>query len=88
MKRFFKWIYNLIKILANDLFFSPLRNGNGVVLNTEFASYTTVWVVFFSIIIEGLKEGQQYTDVQFIAILGLLAGVLGIKEYFNKNKKE
>ena len=81
-----------MKLMFNTLFLSPIRNGNGKVLNTEFASYFTTWVVFFAIIIEAIKDGQQYTDVQFIAILGLLASILGIKEYFHnkeiKDKKE
>ena len=82
-----KWLKKFIYDIGQALFWQPIRNGNGLVLNTEFASYTTVLVVFFAIITEAVKDGQQFTDVQFIAILGLLAGILGIKEYFNNKHK-
>ena len=73
-----KWLKDFIQAV----FWMPIRNGNGQVMNAEFAQYVTVWVAMYMIVMEGLCAGAQYTDPQFIGVLSLLAGIIGIKEYF------
>lgn len=78
-------IKDFIRMMFNALFLQPIRGGNGVTQLDELGKYGVIWVTVWTIIYEGIRMDQQFTDVQFVAILSLLAGIIGVQLYFKNH---
>lgn len=73
------------------LFLQPLRGGNGVVQQYELSAYILMWLCVFCLTFETVKDGDQLADTVEIAMLGTLATMAGVEQYFkikyNKTKE-
>ena len=81
-------MWKFLKDIAQALFWQPIRGNNGITQLDELGKYIVIWITTWMIIYEGLLEGSQFTDPQFIAVLSLLAGIIGVQLYFKNKKNE
>ena len=94
-KRFFKSIYQFLTLIFNAFLWEPIRGGNGKTQLDELAKYAIVVSAVWMIIYEGITEGAQFSDIQFITVFGALVAAGGLKMHYkgipdsdNKNDKE
>ena len=77
------------KILGKILLFDPLAGGNGKVQMDELAKFLILIVFVWWAYIEATRTVEHHiiSDTQFMAVLGAVCIIAGIKYYFN-NKKD
>lgn len=81
-----KVFHTIYRVVLYDLFLIPLRGGNGVTQMYELSQYTLNVVGVWMLIYEGINEGVQYSDNVLIAMIGILAAISGLKQWFNWKK--
>lgn len=82
-----KKIIEKINHLFDAMLWQPLRGGNGVTQMSELAQYISIWLLVWMVVKEGFMSGDQFTDMEFMTVAGLVAAISGFR-LFNQNDKK
>jgi len=76
-----KRIRNFLNLIGNSFIWDPLRGDNGKTQPDELAKWLITWCGIWMAIIEGIYDGQQFTDAKFIAVFTAVVAVAGLQVF-------